>query len=62
MYQVQKLEAKCIKFRNLKESVFVAESIDYGASLPEFDVTLRLTSYVTLDKFLNPSGPHFSHL
>ena len=42
--------------------MFVAESIDYGASLPEFDVTLRLTSYVTLDKFLNPSGPHFSHL
>ena len=31
----------------------VMESMDCRASLPEFDVTLRLTSYVTLDKFLN---------
>lgn len=46
----------------VRESIFMAESLDRGAKLPGFDVTLRLSSYVTLDKFLNPCGPQFSHL
>ena len=47
---------------DVRESIFVAESMDHGARLPGFDLTLRLTNYLTLDKFLNPSGPHISDL
>lgn len=40
----------------------VAESRNCGAELLSFDLTLRLTSYVTLDKFLDLSGPQIPHL